>query len=437
MSHLNYFEPYERAKGRHLENDLTRAFLALLDLVPMAMAEFLDQLRDRLPAAAYEGEALLPRLSQVSEPIDVVTQKGAEAVDTEREWLVSVLMTDEHLPIEKGLQPRGKGAIYDGVVTVGDHVVTLENKLHREDVRMEQLNPDLPGDRTIRWPDDARAVVVPWREMIKALVNLRDQGRLNPTASALVGQFQGYVLTHFDYLNPYPTLAACHDSELLLNRRCGQILQALGGEELLHEHSSGRFFLRLPGSKVPVRRFFLGAGLCEAGEVTHITGGVWPGDLVTQARPFYGQLDRDGLIALQENEAPWDVAPNLHLSYRGDHLIYSSSERTLEPYLDYWLDRRHMIRRVEGAAEMRNMVYQLYEDGWLADEDLEAFEQKFELTNRNYVDVCPGVRIETEWPIEEARRLDDGEGQFVEEVRERFEAVLGLWGQQLPAGGES
>lgn len=176
--------------------------------------------------------------------------------------------------------------------------------------------------------------------MIRALVNLRDQGRLNPTATALVGQFQRYVLTHFDYLNPYPTLAACHDSELLLNRRYGQILQALGGEDLLHEHSSGRFFLRLPGSQVPVRRFFLGAGLSEAGEVTHITGGVWPGDLVTQARPFYGQLDRDGLIALQENEAPWDVAPNLHLSYRGDRLIYSSSERALEPYLEYWLDRR-------------------------------------------------------------------------------------------------
>lgn len=115
MSHLNYFEPYQRAKGRHVEDDLTRAFLALLNLVPMAMAEFLGQLRDRLPAAGYRGEALLPRLSQVSEPIDVVTQKGTEAVDTEREWLVSVLMTDE-CPVTRSFTTLADAYFYDPLV---------------------------------------------------------------------------------------------------------------------------------------------------------------------------------------------------------------------------------------------------------------------------------------------------------------------------------
>lgn len=429
-SHVNYFEPYERAKGAHHENDLTRAFLALLRLSPMVMGEFFEQLRDRLPDAGYRGDALLPHLSQVTGPINVSTQKGPEALDSEREWLVSVLMTDEELELEGPLEERGRRAVYDGVITLGDHVITLENKPHGEHDWREQLNPRLPEEGTLSWPEDARPVVLPWKDMIQAVVNLRDEGRLDPTAGELVSQFQRYVLTHFDYLNPYPTFGACHDSRLLINRRCGQILQELCGEDLVHEYSGGRFFARLPGSQVPVRRFYIYAGTSEAEEVTHIVASVWPSDLVSQARPFYRQLDRDSLMRLREENGRWHVTPNLHLSYRGDHLVFSARKVDLGAYLDYWIEHGDLIRRVK-EPEMRAAVDRLRDDGWLGDQGIQKFEEEFAQTRRNFVDICPGVHVETSWPIDEGRRLD-GAGSFTSDVRNRFEPVFALWRQDLP-----
>ena len=44
MSHLNYCYPYQSRPPEH-EDQLTRAFLVLLRLVPLAQAAFLDLIR--------------------------------------------------------------------------------------------------------------------------------------------------------------------------------------------------------------------------------------------------------------------------------------------------------------------------------------------------------------------------------------------------------
>lgn len=431
MSHLNYFEPYQSRPAGH-EDQLTRAFLVLLRMVPLAFSEFLERVRNRQPEAGYDH--LLPRLSEVDDDLRFETQTSS--LDTEREWLVSLLMTDEHLPLEDELGSRERRARYDGVLSLADHILTIENKPHREDVWKDQMNPDLPDDATLSIEAGARPVVLPWKEMIQALTNLRNQGRFDPTSMALVDDFLAYVDRHFDYLNPYPTFAACQESRLRINKRCAQILRSIGGEELVQSTSGNRHYLRLRGGTVAARRMYLHAGPRDADEVEFISSSVHPADLVDQARPFYKAVDRDGVLALEE-DPDWRIRPNLHLSYRGTHLVYTSAEPDPGDYLDYWIEHRDRIGRVSGVPEMKEAVGQLYEDGWFTEEDVERFEEEFVEKRGSFVDICPGVSLRTKWPIQEARDLDDGEGRFVEAVRERLNPVLGLWGQQLPAEGET
>lgn len=428
MTHLNYFEPYRRSGHERHEDDLTRAFLVLLRMVPMIQAEFLERLRARQPDVGYGDEQLLPRLSETDEEVKFETQ--TTQLDSEREWLVSVLMTDEPISLEDELAPREQGARYDGVLTLDDHVVTIETKPHNEDVWRKQLDPDLPEEGQLGFPPGARPLVLPWKEMIQAITNLRDRDRLDPTSAMLVDDFLNYVFRHFEFLNPYPTFAACRDSRLLMNRRCGQVLRELGGEERVGEYTSDRFYLKMLGSQVPARRTILDTGHSDASAVTHVRAATYPGDLVSQARPFYRRLDREALLGLVKQDA-WRTVPNLHLSYRGDHLIYATAEFDLASYLDYWIENGDRIRRVQGMEEMNEEVHRLREDGWLAERDIEAFEEKFGQTKRDFMEICPGVRVETLWSIDEARELDDGEGRFVKAVRERFERMLGLWGQSL------
>ena len=92
MDRLNYFRPYE-SKGAGHEDQLTRAFLVVVRMVPLALSAFLDLVREY--QISRHVARLLPSFSEVTvQPFSPSTQKAAIPQTTGR--LISIIMTDEH-----------------------------------------------------------------------------------------------------------------------------------------------------------------------------------------------------------------------------------------------------------------------------------------------------------------------------------------------------
>lgn len=422
MDKLNYFEPYS-ADPDH-EDQLTRAYLVVLRLVPMALADFLELVREDQRRKDYNP--MLPPLSETGGGIQAQTQTSSLPED--RSHGFSLLMTNKHFEPSKPVGVRGGGARYDGVLTFQDHVLTLENKPHVKDVWEGQLSPDWSEQEDVPLTfQKQKPLVVEWKQVVGRLASLRENGHLPPASAGLVSDFLEYVEEYFDYLNPYHSFRVCGRSVYRLGERCRQLLEEIGQEEQV-EHNAPDYTLELEGK--PARALYLGPRL-EGEKGDSIRVAVHPADLTKQARAFYDVVDRDGVMRLAHGET-WEVGTNLHLSYRGNHLVYSSKKLDPGAYIDYWQDHRDLIGQASGDdTTMKAPVDRLLEDGLLTEEDVEQFRKEFLETNRNHVNINPGINFQHRWPLEEARQLDD-RGQFTVEFRETVNPVLGLWGQSLP-----
>lgn len=420
--HLNYFEPYRDKRGKH-EDQLTRAFLVTLRLVPFALAEFLDLIRDRQRELGYKNP--VPRYSELkAEPrIDSQTSR----LHKEEGWLVSMLMTDEHFEPKKEVDRRGSAARYDGIVELDEHIVIIENKPRAKNVWQAQLNPDLP-ERSLLQFEKRKAVVLAWSDVIGRLMALKERGAIGVTGGHLIGDFFQYVERHFRYLNPYSTYAVCRDSDYRLRRRSGQILKSIVNEELVDAFPSGRSFIQIPGH-VCARRVFL-CPVQRDGGLAGIELAIHPADLVSQAKLFYSSFDRSRLMSLAETPR-WQVTPNLHLSFRGTHLVYSHANVEIGTYVDYWKKNRKLMGRASGIEKMNGRIARLQEDGQLDDSDVRDYRQKFIEKRGQFVDVIPGVSLRYVWPLTEAVEFDNS-GRFPGVVRQKIEQAFALWGQSLP-----
>ena len=87
MERLNYFSPYQ-SKGAWHEDQLTRAFLVVVRMVPLALASLLDLIREQ--QAIRGSESRIPTSSEIlTGEIEIQTQKNSIPQTTGR--LVSVV----------------------------------------------------------------------------------------------------------------------------------------------------------------------------------------------------------------------------------------------------------------------------------------------------------------------------------------------------------
>lgn len=428
MDKLNYFEPYDTDPGH--EDQLTRAYLVVLRLVPMALADFLDLVREDQRQKGYDP--LLPPLSETGGAVQAQTQTSKLPED--RSHGFSLLMTNEHFEPTEPVGVRGSGARYDGVLTFEQHVLTLENKPHVRDVWEGQLSPDWSDDEEVPLTfQKCKPLVVTWKTVIDRLASLQAQGHLPPASAGLVSDFLEYVEEYFDYLNPYHNFRVCRRSTYRLGQRCRQILETVGEESRVERDGDAEYKLQLDGK--PARSLYLGARV-DADKGLGIRTAVHPADLTSQARAFYDSVDREGVLQLDRGESLWSLAPNLHLSYQGTHIVYSSANLDPGPYIDYWRAHRDFIGQASGDnTAMETAVSRLVEDDLLTESDFEQFEKEFLETGRNHVNINPGMSFWLRWPLERARKLDES-GEFEAEFRSKVEPVLDLWGQGLPGAAE-
>lgn len=421
MSHLDYFEPYLSKKPWH-EDQLTRTFLVVLRLVPLAHTAFLDMVREY---QSTKGRQQIPPLSGISANL-VSMETQVEKVSQTSGTLVSIVMTDEHWTPARAVQPSQRGARYDGVICYEpDWILVIENKPSSSNIWEEQLSPNLAEGSEIV-VDPVPPVVLVWNEVIERLSSLLQRKLMQGTEALLVDDFLRFIDQHFTYLNPYTSLAICKNDEYLLQRRCLALIEEIAPHRVEH-HRGWKDYIKLLSG--PVREIVLYPKMDKARE-WKIVLLMAVGDTLRQAREFFDHVDRDAFLALQSNG--WGVEPNMHFSFMATNLVWATTELALEEYFDFWHSKKREIDQIKrGSAGFDADFQELLSLRLISQPDLAALTEKFTSTKRNSINICPGFEVSFAWEKKQAEQLDS-EGRFTETVRSRITEVLPTWGQTFP-----
>lgn len=248
MNHLNYFEPYKAKKPYH-EDQLTRAFLVVLRMVPLVQTTFIDLIRSY--QISKKHNRILPALTEPLMKLDNIETQKTSITDSQG-YLVSLLMTNKNWTPDTVIENTDRGARYDGVIYFDSDpkwILVIENKPWSENVWKEQLNPNIAKDKDSEIKIIKKPVGIDWKEIIERLSALLQKQLVQGAEAFLIEDFLSFVDKYFSYLNPFSTFSICKDDSYLINRRCVKILEAIRDVEGQH--------IELGSNDLPARRIYL------------------------------------------------------------------------------------------------------------------------------------------------------------------------------------
>ena len=423
---LNFFEPYEGLPPSH-ENQLTRAFLVVLKLVPIAHSVWLRMVSDSRNGGA-EPLASLERLPAASFQTQTATIGATPPPESDHRdetsvyRAVSVLQAGDLTPDDG--QPAGRSerrAVFDGVIRYGDDLaLVVESKLART-VDERQAREITIGETA--WRVDPIRSRLQWRDIIGAWRDLLAHDLVAGAERAVLEDFMWLVQRHFPRLQPFSELGVCRGNDYLVRLRCKAILDDLAGTPAELRPSGA---VLLFGGAHVVRLAELGSA--DAESVVRIR--MWPGDTLDQAKALYadtGAIDR--LLVLRE--VGWTITPNFHFGHMAKGFTWTTGDISLEKYVEYWLVH------IGSAGQVRRERWddyfaELIELGIASHDDREAFDRDFSLTKRESATPRPGLRVERYWPFDTAAQLDQTR-RFTREVRDAINTVLHALGEPTVA----
>jgi hypothetical protein len=438
--HLNVFEPY-RELGRSHEDQLTRAAMIVLRLVPMAREALLQAIgepsQSRLPDCVVDMQA-----TNLVDP----TEENAAGGEVERERLVSVFLTPDTEPVDVSpeITEIDRGQRFDGVLRFDPElVVVLESKVcrrwaRRDGKRVAEMN--LGGTRF----EHSRTCVLHWHDLLESWWRLVELGVLAPAEQAIVGDVLSYAHQDFGELLPYGTLRRVGVDPVRRKWRLRSLLAEASG---IAPERAGLVHIRLDTA--------IGVGSLQraaldvedsadgprgsphrggqAGE--RLTLHLWPGELKPQAEHLYagGRAERLCDLVGQDGDS-WQVRPQPLLGFR------NAPVRT-RVYLTCNLDPGEYARRWQGSdwkrvgAHHRNHVREqlwpwLLDRGYAEPGDEDRIEPFLRALGRRFAHLRPSMHVSRSWAWEQAERLDD-EGLLVGEVRTAIDKVLELLDEPL------
>lgn len=421
MDRLNFFNPF-RHKPLEYEDVLTRAFFVLMRYEPLALAAFVDLVRDVLA----DSTSTLPRPIAVTEcrtPPLLYTQTGS--LDAEEGYLVSVLLTDSWDAASPSVELVDRTARYDGVLQLDDWTFVVESKPDHRDVDPGQLCPStssLAEDHNVELLPFA--VCLPWNRVFLRLQYLEEAGLLSAFGGRMVHDFLDLVDQDHPGLAPYSSFRICGGNLVRLRRRAenvvAEIAAAMGAET--RERVGRRSHV------------FVTGGVAQEVHLTPRQGDggdwrldleLWPADTVGQARRFFNRVDPDEFLGLAEQG--WEVSPNLHFSFMSTHLHWSSTSAEAADYFDLWASGTIAY----GGTAARGFEYEsrltsMLEHRVITPGDVEELHRHFRDTARNHMNVIPGFRLRYDWPGATAEELD-ARGELVREVVERIGEARATW----------
>jgi hypothetical protein len=414
--HLNVFEPYAEL-GRGHEDQLTRAAMIVLRMVPLAREALLQAI----------GE---PGLSQL--PDCVVDLQAAHLVDPAEERcgagairrarLVSLFLTPDFEPpaIAGEIVETDRGQRFDGVLRFDPELVVLiESKVcrkwaKRNGHRVAELN--LGGVRFAQ----RRTCVLRWHDLLEAWWRLAEIGVLSPAEHALVQDMLGYAHQDFGQLLPFGSLRRVGADPTRRKWRLRSLLREATGIE---PERIGPVHVRLDEA--------LGARALQRAALDfdahdRLVLHAWPGELKPQAERLYAGGYADRLCGLA-SEPGWRVEPQPILAFR-------NAPRHTRVHLTCKLDAHTYARRWEGGdweqvgAHHRDSIRPelwpwLRRRGYASARDAERLDPFMHALGRRFAHLRPGMHVARAWSWREAERLED-EGRLVREIRAALNTVL-------------
>jgi hypothetical protein len=426
--HLNVFEPY-RDLGRGHEDQLTRAAMIVLRLVPLARETLLREIgessQSQLPDCAVDLQA-----SHIVDPSEEGASNGRPV---QRGRLVSVFLTPDFEPpeIEEEITDTDRGQRFDGVLRFDPELVVLiESKVcrrwaKRNGHRVAEVN--LGGVHFAK----RRTCLLRWHDLLESWWRLAEIGVLSPAEQALIQDILSYAHQDFGQLLPFGSLRRAGPDPTRRKWRLRSLLReatAIGPERVGIVHVR----LDVALGAVSIQRAAL--DIDDDRLVLHL----WPGELKAQAEHLYAAGHAERLCELVDEDARWRVEPQPLLGFR------NAPKRT-RVYLSCTLDALEYARRWQGEdwshvgshhrQTIRTELWPwLLERGYASPEDAERLDPFLHALGRRFAHLRPGMHVSRSWSWQEAEKLDD-EGLLVGEIREAIERVLAVLGEpplQLP-----
>jgi hypothetical protein len=427
--HLNVFEPY-RDLGRGHEDQLTRAAMIVLRLVPLARETLLREIgessQSQLPDCAVDLQA-----SHIVDP----SQEGASnGQPVQRGRLVSVFLTPDFEPpqIEEEVTDTDKGQRFDGVLRFEPELVVLiESKVcrrwaRRNGHRVAEVN--LGGVHFAK----RRTCLLRWHDLLESWWRLAEIGVLSPAEQALVQDILSYAHQDFGQLLPFGSLSRAGKDPTRRKWRLRSLLREASG---IQPERVGLVHVRLDIAlgAVSIQRAAL--DIDDERLVLHL----WPGELKAQAEHLYAAGHAERLCELAADpDSPWRVEPQPLLGFR------NAPKRT-RVYLSCRLDPLEYARRWQGEdwshvgshhrQSIRSELWPwLLERGYASPSDAERLDPFLHALGRRFAHLRPAIHVSRSWSWEEAEKLDD-EGLLAEQIHEAIDHVLAVLGEpplQMP-----
>jgi hypothetical protein len=424
--HLNVFEPY-RELGRTHEDQLTRAAMIVLRLVPLARETLLRAIGERsqseLPDCAVDMQATY---------IVDASEESAAGGEVQRERLVSVFLTPDTEPEApiKEVTDTNRGQRFDGVLRFDPELVVLvESKVctrwaRRNGHRVAELN--LGSARF----QQRRTCVLRWHDLLEAWWRLVELGLLSPAERALVQDLLTYAHHDFAHLLPFGSLRRVGADAVRRKWRLRSLLREATG---LQPERLGLAHVRLDTAlgTASLQRAALELDGHEL--VLHM----WPGELKRQAEYLYSDAHAERLAALpQESGRMWRVEPQPQLGFR------NAPART-RVYLTCRLDAATYAQRWQGEDWERVGAHQpdtilaelwpwLLRRRYASKRDMARLESFLRTLGRRHAHLRPSMHVARAWSFEQATALDD-DGGLAGEIRDAINHVLAVLDEpQLP-----
>jgi hypothetical protein len=421
--HLNVFEPY-RNLGRGHEDQLTRAAMIVLRLVPLARETLLREIgessQSQLPDCTIDLQA-----SHIVDP----SEENASNGNVRRGRLVSVFLTPDIEPpeIAEEVTDTDRGQRFDGVLRFDPElVVLLESKVCRRWAlrnghRVAELN--LGGVHFA----ERRTCLLRWHDLLESWWRLAEIGVLSPAEQALVQDILSYAHQDFGQLLPFGSLRRVGRNP---TRRKWRLRSLLREATAIEPERIGLVHVRLD--------IALGAVSLQRAALDiddeRLTLHLWPGELKPQAEHLYAAGHAERLCELAEQEEHWHVDPQPLLGFR-------NAPRRTRVYLTCTLAATDYARRWQGedwayvGSHHREKIKSelwpwLLKRGYASARDSERLDPFLHALGRRFAHLRPSMHVSRSWSWAEAEKLDDA-GLLAGEIRDAINRVLEVLGEPL------
>ncbi len=417
-THLNLFAPYRQLPPHH-EDQLTRAAMIVLRLVPLAREALLR-------AIGEPPQEELPRCELDMQASHIIDPSAPEPQASTRrgERLVSVFLTPDIEPfaLAEDVTDTDRGQRFDGVLRFEPElVVVLESKIcwrwaRRDGHRVAQLN--LQGAHFA----ERRTCLLPWHDLLGAWEALLETDALDEAERGLLEDALGFAHREFAHLLPFGSLRRAGRDPTRRERRLGALLREVTG--LATER--GRLVHVRLDTGLGTSSLQRAALKLEPGALTlHL----WPGELKRQAESLYATGNAEALARLALEDARWHVRPRPLLGFRG-------ARESTRVHFTCTLDPLTYARRWQGedfervGAHHRSHIQPklwpwLLERGYASPADAPLLDPFIEALGRRFAHLRPSMHVSRSWPLQEAEQLDDA-GLLVDEVRGALNHVLAV-----------